>query len=354
MSGREVSYLVAKNSYMEKRFVAGLDIAKDKFDVSIKVKKEDGSLAIKGSSHFSNDKEGFDKFLAWVFKRTKGENNGLHILMEATGVYYEELAHYLYEQQIRVYVVLPNKVRNYLRSLNIKTKTDKTDAHLLAQMGFEQTLTPWKPMSGQYIELRDLTRAILALQKDLVIIKSRLHALLYSKNKSDRVRNIYEREIAFIEKSIQELRKERKKLTDKDPMLKEKIKNLTTIKRVGFDTAIGIIAETNGFELFTSQRQLVSYAGLDVSHNQSGTKTRASHISKKGNARIRHLLFMPAISAVAYNKPIRLLHQRIKERNPKHPIKGVVAGMRKLLLQIYTLYKKDQPFDEDYKWGKEI
>lgn len=137
-------------------------------------------------------------------------------------------------------------------------------------------------------------------------------------------------------------------------MLKEKIKNLTTIKGVGFDTAIGIIAETNGFELFTSQRQLVSYAGLDVSHNQSGTKTRASHISKKGNARIRHLLFMPAISAVAYNKPIRLLHQRIKERNPKHPIKGVVAGMRKLLLQIYTLYKKDQPFDEDYKWGKEI
>jgi len=335
---------------MEHKWVVGIDISMAKFDVCIKEKQQTGQLIIKGSSHMENNLHGFDALWHWVLKRTKGETASLSFIMEATGVYYENLAYYLHEKGALVYVVLPNKAKNYFRSLNIKTKTDKVDAAILAQMGFEHTLKPWKPMSGIYIELRDLTRAILALQADKTAVESRLHAVKHSKNKSATIIRIYEEQLKGLEKSIAQLKQHRISLVTQDRELEEKIKKIATIKGVGIDTAIAVASETNGFLLFTSIRQLISYAGLDVSHNQSGNRQGRSRISKKGNARIRQILFMPAISAVRSNKPIKELHHRIKQKNPQHPIIGVVAGMRKLLLLMYTLWKKNDTFDENHKW----
>ena len=77
-------------------------------------------------------------------------------------------------------------------------------------------------------------------------------------------------------------------------------------------------------------------------------KTR---ITKKGNSRIRQILYMPALSAIQDNEPIKRLHKRICERNPGIRQKGVVAGMRKLLILIFILWKKDEEYDKNYKWG---
>jgi len=49
---------------------------------------------------------------------------------------------------------------------------------------------------------------------------------------------------------------------------------------------------------------------------------------------------MPALSAIQHNKPIAQLHKRICEKNPTARKKGVTAGMRKLLVLIYTLWKR--------------
>jgi hypothetical protein len=59
---------------------------------------------------------------------------------------------------------------------------------------------------------------------------------------------------------------------------------------------------------------------------------------------------MPALSAVQHNQPICALHERICAKHPDAKKIGVVAGMRKLLLLIYTLWKNDTTFDEHYKW----
>lgn len=61
---------------------------------------------------------------------------------------------------------------------------------------------------------------------------------------------------------------------------------------------------------------------------------------------------MPALSAVQYNDLIKDLHQRIVERNSKAKKKGVVARMRKRLITMFVLWKKDEPFDPNYKWNK--
>jgi transposase len=59
--------------------------------------------------------------------------------MEATGVYYENLAWHLHQQDRQVSVVLANLAKKYLQSLGYKSKNDKIDAKGLAQMGRKES-----------------------------------------------------------------------------------------------------------------------------------------------------------------------------------------------------------------------
>jgi transposase len=80
--------------------------------------------------------------------------------MEAIGIYYEQLAWYLFDKDCSVSVVLPNKAKKYKESLGLKSKTDKIDAQALARMCCEQIHTPWKPISKNIYALRVVTRNI--------------------------------------------------------------------------------------------------------------------------------------------------------------------------------------------------
>ncbi len=99
--------------------------------------------------------------------------------------------------------------------------------------------------------------------------------------------------------------------------------------------------------LFKNIRQLVSYAGLDVVEKESGKYRGKTKISKKGNARIRSALYMPAMSASLHNSNLKEFYERINEgRTIKR--QGLIAVMRKLLILIYTLWKKNENYLEDY------
>ena len=138
-----------------------------------------------------------------------------------------------------------------------------------------------------------------------------------------------------------------------DEVLKSKIQNVCTIIGVGFITAVTIVGETNGFLLFKSISQLVSYAGYDVVQNQSGQHTGKTKISKKGNSHIRRALYFPALSAVSNCKMFHDFYLRIYE-NSSIKMKGYVAVQRKLLVLIYTLFKNDTVFDPNYLKNKEL
>ena len=46
--------------------------------------------------------------------------------MEATGVDHQKFTYYLSENNYEVSIVLPNKISNYMRTLETKTITDKS------------------------------------------------------------------------------------------------------------------------------------------------------------------------------------------------------------------------------------
>jgi len=294
-------------------------------------------------------------FYKWCKIRNKTPEVKPIFIMEATGVYYEELAYFLHGKEETVSVQLAQKLKYYAKSNNLKTKTDKVDAKMIAEFGIEKKLKGtdiWTPPSKNFKMIRDLTREHASIKKVQTSAKSQLHALNHSHKKNKEVIKMKKQQISFYKKQIVAVEKEIKKLVIKDKGLYSKIKKIETVQGIGFMTIIKVLTEVNGFLLFKSIRQLVSYAGLDVIESSSGNHKSKTKISKKGNARIRSALYMPALTAIQHNKTLKTFYERVNEgRTIKQ--QGVVAVMRKLLILIYTLWKKDEEYIENYQ-GKMI
>ncbi|RZK36275.1 IS110 family transposase [Pedobacter sp. Leaf250] len=327
----------------------GIDISKSTFTACLCQQSDDGKLTFSKVLDFSNDSKGFNQLLRW----TKGlivSDSELVFLMEATGVYYENLAHHLYKIKKRVHVVLPNTSKHYFSSLNVKTKTDAVDARILSQFGVERVHKLWTPPPSALLQLRNLTRYYVQLQEQ----KTALGNIKHSKDCSHDIQNFITKSnkklINEIDKEIQRCLKEIKKAIEDDKALKERVRKILTIKGVGLITVATILAETMGFEQFHSSKQLVSYSGYDIVQRESGTSIKGkTRISKKGNRYIRNALYFPAMVACRYNETLKETYIRINKNSKASKMIGQVAIQRKLLVLIYTLWKNNTEFIENHK-----
>lgn len=322
----------------------GIDVSKDSLEVQLKEKTPHG-VKIKGSSKFDNTSMGFVHLLEWCNKREKVDN--LRYVLEATGIYHEDVLYFLFEKGKKVSVELPQRIKYFAKSKGIKTKNDMIDSGVIADYGLERELKVWQPPGKGFKTLRDLSREHNTLMNSKSVAMNRLHAAKHSHNKNPRVIERLQSTIEFYTQQLNEIEKDIKAAVNADGELHEKIKKVATIKGIGLMTVVKVIAETGGFYLFQNINQLVSYAGLDVVENQSGNHKGKTWISKKGNADLRTALYMPALSAISFNKKMKSFNERIMQ-NHTYKKQGIVAVMRKLLILIYTLWKKNQEFIPDY------
>lgn len=333
---------------MNGKYSIGIDISKEDFKACFVVIKSDQTIKVKASRTFSNTLSGFKDFNKWYLKHQK-EDFPLVFVLEATGSYHEQLSWFLYKEGQKLSVVLPNRAKAYMSSLGLKSKNDKVDAKGLATMGAVQKLRIWEPVSKHLYTLRQLTRHL----EDLQIIRTSLmnqreqsrHAM-YELNVVDRsIQNT----LKTIDKQISNCKEQIKKTIGRDKKLSEKVSYMTSIKGVSTITAAVIIGETNGFALINNVKQLVSYAGYDVRENQSGKRVGKSRITKKGNAHIRRAMHLPAFNTVKYKvRTFENLYNRVYERS-EIKMKGYVAVQSKLLRMLYTLWKNETYFDQNYQ-----
>ena len=97
----------------------GIDISKADFHARI-LRRLDGSTKaqrFRGVKKFANTMGGYRAFHRWLQKYTIPEVP-LYLTMEATGVYHEQLAYYLYEHHYTVTIELPTKMKAFARSYN--------------------------------------------------------------------------------------------------------------------------------------------------------------------------------------------------------------------------------------------
>lgn len=330
------------------KYSTGLDISKEKFDACISIIDKEQYVKVVASRSFTNNENGFTAFLEWAMLKCKLSVPSVYA-MEATGIYYERLAWFLHRKEVYLSVVLPNKSKKYMQSVGIKTKNDKVDAAGLSRMGAEQKLATWNAPTPTIVELRDFTRQRESLQESRTVFNNQLSAYQCGEFVNPLIVENLETIIALLNEQIKENEKMIKQKIKSDSAMNEKVDKILGIKGVGIITVATILAETNCFEMFKNQRQLVSYAGYDVIENQSGKHVGRTKISKKGNSHIRRILHMPALSVVSNGEPVFCnLHQRVFERT-KIKMKGYVAVQRELLCLIYALWKKNEKYERDYK-----
>lgn len=328
------------------KYSLGIDVSADSLACCLASINHQQQVQVITTKSVANSPTGFKALIRWISKHHHQPELPLVCLLEATGVYYENCALALSKAGFYVSVILPNKSKKYMESLGLKSKNDKIDAKGLARMGAEQALPRWQPMSEFFFTLRTMTRQLESLQKTKTSLSNQLHATQHSIYQVGVVTRQLKSLIRTLEKQMTGLEKAIASHLHSDPDIAGKVTHLLSIKGVGLTTVAILLAETNGFALMENISQLVSYSGYDVVEDQSGKRVGNTKISKKGNPRIRRALYFPAITAVSCQ--VTSLHELFHRTYSKHHIKmkSYVAVQKKLLILIYTLWKKNEPYQE--------
>ncbi len=329
------------------KYACGVDMASDKFDVCLSSIDIQLSIKTKGTKKFDNTPSGIKKFYEWLLSKCKKLDIPLHVLVEATGVYHEELAYTLSSKGINISIVLPNKSRKYLQALGLKSKNDKIDAYGLSLMCAQQKHEDFRPIDPFYYELRTVTRFFQTTQENITALKNQLHALERGIYTSTKIKSELKKIIATNERMRDRLEKEMNQIVNSRPDIKEKVERLCEVKGFAIKTVSVVIAETSGFENFKNIPGLVSFSGFDVVENSSGKHTGNTKISKKGNSRIRRALYFPSLTIVKHEPRFREFHDRIFERT-KISLKAYTAVQKKMLVLMYTLWKNEEKYDPEF------
>jgi transposase len=334
------------------KLVIGLDVSKDTFVARLGTLSSELKQYISKAISFPNDIKGFKKLLSWIRKISQELKISLDsefiFVMEATGVYYENLAYFLSEEDKFVSVILPNKIKNFARTLDNKSKTDDLDAAIITQFGLEKTLNRWDVPSPSFRKLKELAREYHSIKKTTTAIKNQLHAKQYTHSPVKETIKRLKQQLKLYNIQLKQIKTQIEELLKQEDDFNSRIKKIQTIKGVGLMTIVSVLAETNGFALIKNKKQLTSYAGLDIVHKQSGNTEGRTSISKKGNKFIRKAVYMPALCACRLNGELKKIYIKLCIRKNYKKI-GIIAVARKLLILIYTLWKNNSEYIPNYQ-----
>ena len=271
---------------------------------------------------------------------------GARVCLEASGNYSLDLCLALRKDtRMELSVVNPRSARRFAESLNKRTKTDPVDARVLCAHARRMPCVPWQAPRPAALQLRAITRAMAGLTKIATQEKNRQHALDASKAMPEVVGQILHRHQQDTEKALGKLQTQALRLIARDAELDRHFHLLTTIRGVAEISALAILGEVAVLPASMDARQWVASCGLDPKHMQSGSSVHQKpRMSKAGNRRLRHALYMPALVAVQYDPHVRAFYLRLHTRG-KAKLQAIVAVMRKLLHAVHAMFHNNQTYD---------
>lgn len=267
------------------------------------------------------------------------------IVMEATGVYYLDLAVKLTNAGLPVAVINPKSAHNFAKIMLANSKTDKIDAQLLAEYAERMTPRVWTAPTAQMLELRALGRHLNRLTGRRTQAKNELHALKATESTSSMLIEDEEDAIDVLDKRIERFRKAALELILESPNLSRSYKCMIAGPGIGEASAIAMLAELVTLPSTLKSNQVSRYAGLDVRLTQSGTSlNKPGRMSKAGNAYLRAATFMPALSALRCDPIVKAFYEGLVGRGKKK-MQAIGAIMRKYLTGIWACIRSGEPFD---------
>lgn len=140
-------------------FFIGIDVSKAKLGCSLLLDVANGK---RKSKSVANSKSGITDLLAWCAKQLIAPAY-LHAIMEGTGAYHEQAAMALFDANVTVSITNPAHIKQFGRSLGIRTKTDGVDSLILAKYGALIYPKSWLPPASE----ARILQALLALREGL-------------------------------------------------------------------------------------------------------------------------------------------------------------------------------------------
>lgn len=294
-----------------------------------------------GSGELENTPEAIARFL----KARLGQCQTLRLLVEATGVYYLDLALQAAAAGAQVVVVNPKAAHHFAQALGLRNKTDAVDAKMLLAYLERMPHETWRPPSPERLALRQFGRHLGQLTDQRTRLKNQLHALVSHPGSPRLLREDLESAIADLDHRLDRLAVEAMKLVDAEPGLRERFDALDSIIGVGPATALVLLGELAILPPDMSAKACTCHAGLDVRTHQSGTSVAmAPRLSKHGNKHLRRALYMPAMVAIVHDPHAKAFRDRLLARGKKK-MQALAAVMRKLLTAAWALMRRPAAYD---------
>lgn len=305
----------------------GVDVSKRKLDIAISDKK---------FVTIDNHESAFQEFLNTLTLPI----NKIHFILEATGGYESKFADFLLNKNIAVSIVNPKRVRDYAKAMGKLAKNDRIDAHVIRD--FAKVVQPLliNKKTPQEQKLRNLVKRRRQLVKHQTTEKVYLETTT-EKIALDSISKI----LAQLEKQIRSIDNKIQSLMDKDSNYREKKSMIVEVDGLGEQSAATLLA--NLPELGTlNNKQIAALVGVAPFCNDSGER-KGKKMIWGGRKQIRTALYMPMLSAIRYNKPIKAFYDRLIKKGKIRKV-AVIACMRKLLTILNAMLKNNTRWNPNY------
>ena len=306
----------------------GVDIAKD-------------YLVVYDGHHtytFPNQRN-LEQFQQFLKKRYQGKEKRLVVIYEPTGPYSAFLEEVLALKQLKAVRLNPRKIPYLQEVVGKRAKTDGFDAQTL--YNYQKFIDP---SEIQVLKLDQKKEKLALLLSDYFFLRQQennfanhLEALKRSPFSSSESIRFMRKHLQLFREQQKALRKKMEELTKEDEEIEKAVGKMGEIKGVGFLTALGLSL------LFKRRRvrnrgEVVALLGLDPLVKQSGKGQGPRRISRRGDKKLRGLLYMATLSAIKANEKIREFYFRLRSKGKPGKV-AVVACMRKLALMCWAHYK---------------
>jgi len=310
------------------KIYVGVDVSKDTLDIHIR--PTDKSFRVK------NSREG----LKYLNKRLVKFQVQV-VACESTGGYENLMLRMVSDEGHKVQHIEPRRIQGFAVSEGIKTKTDASDAKVIAMFAeqkFHSDMSIGKIMpTTEHVKLKELNRRRKQLVRTATMEKNRLKhpETIYAKKS-------VQQHLNFIEKEIEKVTKEIETLITTDSVWNNKLELMMSVPGIGKCTATELLASLSELGSI-GNKQISSLAGLAPFSRESGNWKGKSFV-RDGRSGPRELLYMATLSATRHNTKIKSFYDRLIAAG-KVPKVALIAAMRKLIVIINTMLRKGETWN---------
>lgn len=308
--------------------IVAFDVAKSTLEVCVLPGRKHACIA--------NTPAQVRRLIAREMKRNQREDLGaMLVICEATGGYDKHVLKVATDLDITCHLAHGSAVRAYAGYRRKRAKTDAIDADLLADYGRQtEDLHLYQPARPEQETLRCLEGRRKQLQEMLHAETARLEHAGCERSSLKRVIKVLERELDKVDGQIAGLIKS-------DSTFRRNAKLMQTVTGIGPVTAAVMLAYLP--ELGQVKRgTATALAGLAPYNQDTGKRSAPRHIYG-GRKPIRNCLYMAALSAMNYNKPLMQFAERLTNAGKCSKV-VITAVMRKLVLILNAIIRDQKPW----------